>query len=103
MKSIHPYILIVSVLVLPILPFLWEQWEHNSPKAPRAPGAGLLAGAHISRDLQPRDGRYLLTWTWLVFNLVIPRRILSLGLTTNGWETTEDPNGQNDHRGAKIT
>ncbi|KAH7553336.1 hypothetical protein BM1_08309 [Bipolaris maydis] len=29
--------------------------------------------------------------------------ILSLGLTTNGWETTEDPNGQNDHRGAKIT
>ncbi|KAH7559636.1 hypothetical protein BM1_03259 [Bipolaris maydis] len=64
MKSIHPYILIVSVLVLPILPFLWEQWEHNSPKAPRAPGAGLLAGAHISRDLQPRDGRYLLTWTW---------------------------------------
>ncbi|KAH7548622.1 reverse transcriptase [Bipolaris maydis] len=30
-------------------------------------------------------------------------RILSLGLTTNGWETTKDPNGQNDHRGAKIT
>ncbi|KAH7553097.1 hypothetical protein BM1_08070 [Bipolaris maydis] len=49
-----------------------------------------------SRDLEPRDAL-------LPSDVDVPGRILSLGLTTNGWETTKDPNGQNDHRGAKIT
>ena len=58
------------------------------------------AGHVISHSVHYRDALGAELFSMFVLQATTGR-ILSPGMTTNGWEITEDPNGQDDHRGAK--
>jgi hypothetical protein len=72
MKSIHPYILIAFSLAIPSIPSWREVWDGAAIPVCTAIPDGQSWRDGTSRDSKPRGVHYLLTWTWLAFNLVVP-------------------------------
>ena len=74
-NEIQPILIpIASSPAIPSIPSPWDGCDGVAIPSCTAIPDGQPWRDGTSRDPRPRDAHYLLTWTWLAFNLVVPRQ-----------------------------